>query len=347
MKRRTLLLLVLVSFIAEGILAASAGRLVLAPVKRRVRDAEAAVAVETALRFQLTEFGELESSLETRDELRRLRLRDVDAAGPEVIAELASALGANWVVVATIHDVRRMNVSDLAMSIRFYRGDNGELAWAGFMGRNGLDGRKALGLGVLTSMDDLARELVRRLLKQSILATDPDWTAGSQTTSGQTLGRLALVPFTGFVEQDALVVADAATEASRAVLFRRGLDLVEPGCVAEALRLQRAQVWGELAAETRKYLRETCGADRLLTGSVGLWEINGSALEPVPEIALAVRLLEATSGRIVWMSSIEKTGRSSESLFRAGRIYSRGKLLDRLLSKLADEMVDQGALSSS
>ncbi len=347
MNRRTLLLLVLISLMAEGLLAADSDRLVLAPVKRRVRDAEAAVAIETALRFQLTEFGELASSLETRDELRRLRLRDVDTARPEVIAELASALGANWIVVATIHDVRRMNVSDLAMSIRFYRSDTGQLAWAGFMGRNGLDGRKALGLGVLTSMDDLARELVRRLLKESMLAIETGKSASNQTTSQQAFGRLALVPFTGFVERDALGVADAATEASRAVLFRKGVDLAAPGCVAEALRLQRAQVWGELAAETRNYLRETCGADRLLTGSVGLWETSGSALEPVPEIALAVRLLEAISGKIVWMSSIEKTGRSSESLFRAGRIYSRGKLLDRLLTKLADEMVEKGALSSS
>jgi hypothetical protein len=347
MNRRTLLILLLVGFSADGLLAASSPRLVLAPVKRRVRDAEAAVAIETALRFQLTEFGELTSSLETRDELRRLRLRDVDTAAPEVIAGLASALGANWIVVATIHDVRRLDVSDLAMSVRFYRGDTGELAWADFMGRNGLDGRKALGLGVLTSMEDLARELVRRLLKESMLALESRRLPSNQATSVSASGRLALVPFTGFVEQDALGVADAATEATRAVLFRRGIDVATPGCVAEALRLQRAQVWGELAAETRNYLRETCGADRLLTGSVGHWETRGSALEPVPEIALAVRLLEATSGKIVWMSSIEKTGRSSESLFRAGRIYSRGKLLDRLLSRLADEMVEEGALSSS
>lgn len=327
---------------AEAIIAAVPTRIALVPLERRVRDAEAAVAVETALRFQLTELGELVSSLETRDQLRRMRLRDVDSGSPQLIHDLANELGADWVVVATIHDVRRLQVSDLALSIRFYDGDSGELVWADFQGRNGLDGRKALGLGVLTSIDDLARELVRRILKDSILSADQVGNYRALEAVDSSFGRVALVPFTGYVEKDALGVADAVTEASRAVLIRRGMDLVAPGCVAQALRLQRAQVWGELAAATRSYLRDTCQARLLLTGSVGQWEVSGSAFEPVPKIALAVRLLDAANGKILWMSSIEKTGRSTESLFRIGRIYSRGTLLDRLLTRLTDEMLEQG-----
>lgn len=338
----TPLLMILGLLTAEALLAASPTRIVLAPLERRVRDAEAAIAVETALRFQLTELGELVSSLETRDQLRQMRLRDVDSGSPQLVQDLAEELGADWVVVATIHDVRRLQISDLALSIRFYEGNSGELIWADFQGRNGLDGRKALGLGVITSIDDLAGELVRRILENSILSTDRVGNRRSLEAVDSSFGRVALVPFTGYVEKDALRVADAVTEASRAVLIRRGMDLVPPGCVAQALRLQRAQVWGELAAATRSYLRETCHAELLLTGSVGQWDIAGSAIEPVPKIALAVRLLDATNGKILWMSSIEKTGRSSESLFRVGRIYSRGTLLDRLLTRLTDEMLEQG-----
>ena len=338
----TPLLTILGLLTAEAIAAAVPTRIALIPLERRVRDAEAAAAVETALRFQLTELGQLVSSLETRDQLRRMRLRDVDSESPELIHDLAKGLGADWVVVATIHDARRLQISDLALSIRFYEGDTGELVWADFQGRNGLDGRKALGLGVITSIDDLARELVRRVLQASILSTDPVAARRSLAPVDSSYGRVALVPFTGYVEKDALGVADAVTEASRAVLVRRGVDLVPPGCVAQALRSQRSQVWGELAAATRSYLRETCEAELLLTGSVGQWEVSGSAFEPVPKIALAVRLLDAANGKILWMSSIEKTGRSSESLFRIGRIYSRGTLLDRLLTRLTDEMLEQG-----
>ena len=329
---------------ADAALGASSERFVLAPLKRRVRDAEAAISVETALQFQLTEYGELVSSLETRDELRRLRLRDVDSASPEIIHQLATELRADWIVVATLHDVLRREVSDLALSIRFYDGASGNLAWASFMGRNGLDGRKLLGLGVLTSMDDLASELVRRTLEASMVSMDRSSESSPPRARSQGLGRVALVPFTGYVDRDALGVADAATEASRAVLMRQGLRLASPGCVSQALRLQRAQVWGELTAEARNYLEQKCGADSLLTGSVAQWGINGSAYEPVPQIALAIRLLNASSGRILWMSSIEKTGRSSESLFRAGRIYSRGKLLDRILTRLTDEMLAETSL---
>ncbi|MEJ2085912.1 MAG: hypothetical protein P8Y44_09575, partial [Acidobacteriota bacterium] len=214
-------------------LAADSERFVLVPLKRRVRDAEAAISVETALRFQLTEYGELVSSLETRDELRRLRLRDVDSASPEVIHQLAMELSADWVVVATLHDVLRREVSDLALSIRFYDGSNGNLAWASFMGRNGLDGRKLLGIGVLTSMDDLARELVRRTLEAAMTSMNRSPESSPSRTRPQGLGRVALVPFTGYVEQDALGVADAVTEASRAVLIRQGLQLASPGCVSQ------------------------------------------------------------------------------------------------------------------
>ena len=345
MIRSSLIGIAFFALFADGLLATGTDQIALAPLKRGVRDGEAAISLENALRFQLSEFGPVASSLETRDALRGLRLRDIDSAPPEIIAELAKALGADWVVVATVHDVRRMEISDLALSVRIYEGESGVLAWAGFKGRNGLDSRKMLGIGVVTSIDDLSRELVRRLLEESLLASDNR--AGAGNRPPKTIGRLALVPFTGYVERDALGVADAVTEASRAVLLRQGIELVQPGCVAEALRLQRAQVWGEMTEATRDYLHQTCGADRLLTGSVGQWETNGPASEPVPAISLAVRLLEATTGKIVWMSSIEKTGRSSESLFRAGRVYSRGQLLVRLLTKLTDAMMTDSRIPSS
>ena len=310
--------------------------LALLPLKQRARNAEAAAAVEIALELQLTAFGEVARGEVARSALRRLRLRDPEIASPDVLRELATELGAAWLVAATLHDVSTHPVPDLAVSMRLYDGTSGQLVWAGFQGRSGLDGRSVLGLGVLTSLDAVSAELVRRLLEEAPIGGDPNARTPrrSDPVSHSELGKLAIVPFTSYVAQDALAVAEAATEAVRAVLFRAGAELASASCVHESLRRQRAQAWGELAVDTREYLASTCGASHLLTGSVEHWDRAGSGLEPEPEIALSVRLLDAQTGQIQWMDSREAAGWDRGSFFGLRRVFSRGVLLDKLLADL-------------
>jgi hypothetical protein len=155
----------------------------------------------------------------------------------------------------------------------------------------------------------------------------------------ESLGTIALVPFGGYIGAEALTVAETATEAQRAVLFRLGFSQVSPGCVQQSLRRQRAQVWGELSAEARQYLTDVCGAERLLTGSVEHWDLTGSGREPEPQVALALRLLDARTGRIQWMDAREAAGWDGVRLLGVGRVHSRGALLDRILSALTADFV--------
>lgn len=313
----------------------------LMPLKRGVRDQAAIAAVETALELQLASLGKLAAPEATRRVLRRLRLRDVDAAPPASLHRLAGELGTRWLVVATLHDVPRHVVPDLAVSIRFYAGDSGELVWAGFLGRSGLDGRRLLGLGVVDRMETLAPEAVRRLLAEAPILDGGGGRSRAPDRRGATPGaegRLAVVPFTSYVEQDAQPVADAATEAATAVLVRFGAELASPGCVRDAMRRQKARAWGEIAAATRAELRTSCGAHRLLTGAVERWDLAGSGLEPEPLIALSLRLLDAETGGILWMGSREAGGWDRESVLGIGRVFSRGALLGRLLGSLAREL---------
>ena len=147
-----------------------------------------------------------------------------------------------------------------------------------------------------------------------------------------------MVPLTSYVERDAQLVADTATEATTVVLLRLGARLASPGCVRDAMRRQKARAWGEIAAATRAELSASCGAERILTGAVEQWDLAGSGLEPEPLISLSLRLLDAETGGILWMGSQEAGGWDRESVLGIGRVFSRGALLDRLLGKLARQI---------
>ena len=320
---------------------ATAEELALLPLKRRARNAEAAAAVEAALELQLTQFGTVARGEKSRDAMRRRRLRDPETASPEVITDLAAELGANWLVAATLHDVPSHSIPDLAVSIRVYDRASGELSWVGFQGRSGLDGRKVLGIGVQNTFTAVASELIELLLAEAPFGRALTKTKSVPSTDHLAFGRLAIVPFTSYVDRDALAVAETVTEAARAVLFKFGTDLASSSCVHESLRRQRAQVWGEVTEEARDYLASNCGAAYLLTGSVEFWSTAGSGLEPEPKIALSVRVLDAKTGRIQWMGSKETSGWDRGSFFGLRRIFSRGDLLDKILTNLIENLRPQ------
>jgi hypothetical protein len=330
--------------IVNGAAAASAEgpRLAIAPLKRTVGTAGVAEAIEISLSARLGEYGSVIDTEETRDVLRELRLRDIDSAPPESLARLAEEMGFDWLVIASLHDARSEPVSDLTVSMRFY-GPSGEMVWNEFLGRSGLDGETVLGFGVVDSVEKLAPVVVERLLDESPVgnrARSRSRKAKSRDVGA--LGAIALLPLTSYVDYDALPVADAATEAARVVLRRSGVPLASPSCVRESMRLEWARNWGELPVEARRAMREECGADRILTGAVEQWDVSGTGLVPKPEVSLSLRLLDAESGKILWMESKEATGWDGSGLFGRGRIYSRGALLDDLLTDLTRRLIRSG-----
>lgn len=324
---------------ASAVASSASLRLAIAPLKRAVGTAEVAAAVESSLSAQLSEYGGVIGIGDTRDALRRLRLRDIDSTSSERLAELAEELEFDWLVVASLHDARSEPVADLALSMRFYE-RSGNLVWSEFLGRSGLDGETTLGFGTVDSVENLAPVVVERLLDESPIGDQVR--RGSRRSKPRdvgALGAIALLPLTSYVEYEALLVADAATEAARAVLRRSGVALASPSCVRESMRLQWARNWGELPVEARRAIQEDCGAERILTGAVEQWDVRGTGLVPKPEVSLSLRLLDAVSGRILWMDSREATGWDSGGLFGRGRIYSRGVLLDDLLTDLTRSLI--------
>jgi TolB-like protein len=310
-----------------------AGRTIaLFPVQDRPGDGAAAAAVDTALRGELDGLGRLVDPDDTRDALRRLRIRNGDRVSPLLLRRLGAELGAGWLVSATLHEADRSMVPGVTVSVRLYSAESGELLWAGFRGGSGLDRRTVLGLGVIDDVEVLTPLVVRDLLRDLPEAPGGAVRSGEARASG--LGTLAVVPFTGTTALQATLSAEAVTEAAQARLFADGIRLVSPNRLHDVLRRLQGGQWGGVSAETRAALERTAGADAILTGAVEAFDLGGGEAEPEPQVAIALRLLEASTGRILWTGSAERSGSDSQGLFRRGRIHSRGALTARVVETL-------------
>ncbi|HUP43788.1 MAG TPA: hypothetical protein VM599_11335 [Thermoanaerobaculia bacterium] len=324
---------------ATAAAAAGAGepaRIALLPVQDRAGDSGAVRAVEEALARGLTAGHELVDRERVRDALRRRRVRSVDDAPPETLRELGRELGVERFVTAVVHLAEGEICPRLAVSARSYEAATGELGWAGFEAGSGLDGRRLLGLGTIAELEPLAERLVARLVAE-LEAGDA---GGAADGAARSLGPVAVVPLAGLAESDATRSAETATEIVRAVLARRGVPMLSPNRVADTLRRQRVLAWGALDVPVREALAAAGGAV-LVSGSVETWETAGDGLEPEPVMAIALRALDAGSGRIVWTDALERRGWDRQGLFRLGRVHDHGSLGERMIERLVESMIEE------
>lgn len=300
----------------------------------RTGDAAGAAAVGEALRAELGRRGRLVDPDETRDALRRLRIRNGDRVAPLLLRQLGSQLRADWLASATLHEAERSAVPGLTVSLRLYSAATGELIWAGFRGESGLDRRTLLGLGAIAELEALAPLVVRDLLRELPSAAAPRETRSSR------LGTVALVPFTGSTAWHPTLGAEAVTEATQAQLLADGVRLVSPNRLHDVLRRLQAGQWGGVTVGTLAAL-ESAAADTVLTGTVEAYELGGGD-EPEPEVAVALRLLQAATGRILWTGASERRGGDRQGLFRRGRIHSRGALAASVVQELTRRLDREG-----
>ena len=309
------------------------------PVARGSSLPEMSSRVHETLRARLAERATVVDAERTRAVLRRMRLRAPERAGSEALARLAGELGATLLAGAAVHDAPEGAVPELTLSARLYDGASGAVVRVAFVGRGGIDRGRWLALGELGDHESLIAAAVDELLAE----LGVPWAPQPPSRRAASSVRAAVVPFTATVREHGLEVAGAGTESLRAQLVARGVELAEPGCVQAGLERQSAAAWGQLAGEARRAIVDGCAAPLLLTGSVERWESVGRAGRPEPIVAVALRLVEGASGRILWAGSLERAGWDRPGAFGLRRIHSRGVLLERITATLADEMLASGA----
>ncbi len=139
-------------------------------------------------------------------------------------------------------------------------------------------------------------------------------------------------------------VGEAFTRVFLAELVRSNtVDVVDPGALSETVeRLQLRTTFAMTRAEM-KSLGDSVPCTHLLFGSVLDAGTVRTADGDLPSVAATLRLVEASTGRVVWACNHSRTGEDNETLFGWGREHSR----DRLLGQLAAEMITEFKKSAS
>ncbi|MBI2528392.1 MAG: DUF799 family lipoprotein [Candidatus Rokubacteria bacterium] len=284
--------------------------------------------------------------------LARQRIRNTGQLSRTHLAALRRELG---VARALVGSVAIFNDSaenpQWGLSARILATDSGAILWAASAGLTGDDFTIALGLGTITSAERLAAETVKALLRDLPGAGEPlrlppgrapllprlfgvKAAFRSPVLDSDPPKRVAVLPFENVSDRKgaARIVADVLTT----VLARRGrFEVVEPGTVSEALVAVGAAPYGTIDLDTLGALRQRLEVDAIILGTVFSYsEGLKKAATTSPEVALDARMLDAHSGRILWVAERARAGEDSRIALHFGTIRAMVPLVFRVVSEM-------------
>jgi TolB-like protein len=287
--------------------------------------------------------------------LSRHRVRTTSALAPAHLEALGRELGVEMALVGTValFDDSATN-PQWGLSARALALPDGRVLWAHSSGATGGDFTTVLGLGTVTSSQALAGRVVRRLLQDFPPAT-AGFVAPPAGGRGFRLGgfrpgfrsptldearprRVAVLPFENRSERKG--AARIVTEIAVTTLFRLGrFEVVEPGRVMDALVAAGVVPYGAIDEDTLAAIQRTLGADAVILGTV--WRYSEGlkrAASNVPELEVDARMLDARTGRILWMGASAGTGEDTEVALELGRIRSVVPLTARMLREMLETL---------
>jgi hypothetical protein len=325
----------------------------LLPLQDRTGNRRIAERVQQAIRAQLASVYRLADPVEVRNAMRRLRIRNARDTDPSKLRQLGEELEIDWVFTATLHRTAGGAVPMVTISAQSFRTDTIEIDWAGFEATSGLDNRRLLDRGVIRSLEILAERTAFRLAGDFLFGGASSRADAKayfkparngflrRPTSPEELGAVAIVPFDSITDREGAINAEIVTNLAFATLFRNGVRVVRPSLVNEVLRRQGALYLGEMDALARLALRIAARADRIVTGTVEIYDRQGGR-EPEPWVSFFARLIDVETGRILWINGLENTGWDNQQAFLTNRLYSAGRLAEEMMHSLIAGLLAPG-----
>ena len=230
---------------------------------------------------------------------------------------------------------------------------SGQIVWADAAGFTGEDFTGFLGLGTITSPEQLAVKTVQALFRNLPPAgMAPNVMQPRRSGPGKASRlafrsprldtdppkRIAVFPFENGTERRgaALIVDDLMTIG----LVRAGRFQVEdPGEVYRTVQVLGFVPYGGIDLETLLVIRDTFGVDAVIVGRV---EDYNEGLRPgastSPSIALDARMLDVKTGEILWMGSHEARAEDTQIVLEFGTIKSMVPLGMKAIAELVATM---------
>jgi hypothetical protein len=146
--------------------------------------------------------------------------------------------------------------------------------------------------------------------------------------------RVAVLPLANYTE--ATEAPDRLGALLGVELAKRGrLSVVEPGRVEAVFATEPWLLTDRIPPDLVDSFGKKLQADALLVGSVLAYGTRGSGEDAVPQITLALRLVEVPGGRVLWSAVHSRDGADRESVFGVGRTNG----MERLAGEAVREIV--------
>jgi TolB-like protein len=155
-----------------------------------------------------------------------------------------------------------------------------------------------------------------------------------QNIDYKNIKRIAVLPF------ESLTTDEYAGEKIRKTviteLLSRGVDVIEPGEVTRVLIEQKIKSFSSVRTADLQNMAKTLGVEALMMGSVEAYGISRGISVSYPEVSINVRLVEASSGNIIW--SVCQT--SGGPGFWTRHFGAEGISLSEAANKVVKEAID-------
>jgi hypothetical protein len=151
--------------------------------------------------------------------------------------------------------------------------------------------------------------------------------------------RVVVLPFTN--DSDAKYVGEMVADQLVRHLVDRGVRVVEPGVVRQAL-LEARQVYPEGPSVPEiDILRVSLNAELVLYGEVQAYREKGP-IDPQPYVEFMVRAIDTERGELIWSSASHAGGNKGVFFFGLGHVHTAHELTSRMVSALVSAAARSG-----
>ncbi len=273
------------------------------------------------------------SSDELRPLLREHRIRSRGWAGLEGARILHRETLARYLLLGS-WDIFRTEINpEIGLSLRILDLEYMTLVSAVSVGLTGADFTQALGLGRITSIEELADLAMQRAV--DALLPVPEYKVPRLSYRG--CFQMALIPFDNY--SNTPNAGDIVTNIVLSRLLAQGYFVVEPGFVRELGLMLEIINRGGVDQKSARSILASFDACRVVTGSVEKFDTaRGGPTQTVPEIALGIRVMSPLDGNLYMMEELHGEGDDGEGMFQGGRIHALVPLVNKVLQDFLDEV---------
>lgn len=275
------------------------------------------------------------TSEELRPLLRKHRIRSQGWIGMEDARILRRETLARYLLLGS-WDIFRTEVNpEIGLSLRVLDLENMTLVGAVSVGLTGADFTKALGLGRIYDIGELADVVMGKAFESLF----PVASFQDPRFSYRGCYQVALIPFDNY--SGLPNAGDIMTHIVLSRLLTQGYFVVEPGFVRELGLTLEIINRGGVDRRSASSLLASFDACRVVTGSVETFAAaRGEPTVTVPELALGIRVMSPQEGNLYMMEELQGAGDDGDGMFQGGRIHSLVQLANKVLQEYLDEVAE-------